>query len=303
MNKVLPTLSHRPVLLGRSFAQHLAFSIAGLCVTGFGCAAWAQGATSAGEGGSPSWLRSPLLFSGDGLPRETAAIEFLAGAGSLSDGYGNAQNYTLRGMGETSFGTLQGELSRQSRFGFNGTYASLALMQDWGADYRTMFSLGAGDSALFPSYRVDAAVYAKLGPQKQYALGVGGYYADGNEAGRSDTGLLLNGIYYGDPLTLEAGLRVNRAEPGAAVGSSQFVAATFGNPDRRALVLRAERSNETWQVLTTGPAKVDFISHTVGAQWRERITRDGLLILGVGYYQSPNYNRSSIEVGWRWSFR
>ena len=287
MKKNTTTLSHVPAKRVSAFSALRVICGVGLCFVGFAQTVLAQ---------------SVLLTDASAL-RETAAVEFLAGYGALSDGYGSAQNYTLRGIAVMPLGTLQAEVARQSRFGFTGNYGSLAWTRDWSADYRSWLSVGVGDSVLFPKSRVDAAAYAKFGNQRQYAVGVGGYDAEGNEAGRSDTGLVLNGIYYGNQLVLEGGLRINRAQPGAATGASQFVAATFGIESRRALILRAERANETWQVLTTGPAQVDFISHTVGAQWRERMTRDGTLILGVGYYQSPNYNRSSLDVGWRWSFR
>lgn len=236
-------------------------------------------------------------------PTEKSAIEAIAGFGSYDSGYGTAKSYSLRGMQVMDFGVLQAEVIRQTRFGFSGTYGDLSLTHDLSPDYYTIIGLGSGSSLLFPDWRMDLAGYRKFGEQRQYVAGLGTYYAKGNQDGRSDKGLIINGIYYGKDLVLEAGLRGNVANPGAAFGPSQYLAATFGSDERRAIILRAERAKETYQVLTTGTEKVNFISHSLGVQWRERMTRDGLLIVGLGYYKNPSYARTSIDVGWRWSFR
>lgn len=236
-------------------------------------------------------------------PTEKAAVEAMGGFGHYDSGYGTAKSYALRGMQVMDFGVLQAEVIRQSRFGFSGTYGDLSLTKNLSPDYYTMIGVGGGSSVLFPNWRADIAGYRKFGEQRQYVAGLGAYYANGNEAGRSDKGLILSGIYYGKDLVLEAGLRGNVANPGSAFGPSQYVAATFGSDERRAFIVRAERAKETYQVLTTGTEKVDFISHSIGIQWRERMTRDGLLIVGLGYYKNPSYARTSVDIGWRWSFR
>lgn len=236
-------------------------------------------------------------------PTEKTAIEAMAGFGNYDAGYGTAKSYSLRGIQVMDFGVLQAELIKQTRFGFSGTYGDLSLTHDLSPDYYAMVGLGSGGSLLFPDWRMDIAGYRKFGEQRQYVAGLGMYYAKGNEDGRSDKGLILNGIYYGKDMVLEAGLRGNVANPGAAFGPSQYLAVTFGSDERRAIIVRVERAKETYQVLTTGTEKVDFISHSIGVQWRERMTRDGLLIVGLGYYKNPSYASTSVNIGWRWSFR
>jgi YaiO family outer membrane protein len=237
------------------------------------------------------------------LPPEKSAIEASVGYGAFSNGYGDAQSYSLRGMQAMSFGVLEAEAVNQSRFGYTGNYGGLALTKDLSPDYYTIIGAGAGSSLLFPSWRTDATLYRKFGNRRQYVAGLGAYYAKGNAAERSDAGVILSGIYYGKDAIFEGGLRLNQANPGAVLGPSQYLAVTFGNDDRRAIILRLERAKETYQVLTTGVEKVDFVSNSAGIQWRERITRDGMLIAGLTYYQNPNYNRTSLDLGWRWSFR
>ena len=247
-----------------------------------------------GAGGAPA--------SGQ-LPPEKSAVEAMIGHGSISNGYGDAESYSLRGIQSLPFGVLEAEAVNQSRFGFTGNYGGLHLTKDLGPDWYFNAGIGAGSSLLFPSWRTDGTIYRKFGDKRQWVAGLGAYYAKGNEALRSDTGVILSGIYYGDDLVLEGGLRVNQADPGAVVGPSEYFAATIGSDDRRALILRVEHAKETYQVLTTGVQKVDYNSNSIGAIWHERITRDGMLIVGLSYYTNPLYNRTSLDLGYRWSFR
>src|SRR5450830_155836 len=290
MNLSLSGVWRRRLLSGAS-ALHGALLVAGL--------AWASSAAAQDSAIAAPMSDYPAIVA----PTEKSAIEAMAGFGNYNAGYGSARSYSLRGMQLMDFGVLQAEVVRQTRFGFSGTYGGLSLTHDLSPDYYTMVGIGSGSSLLFPDMRVDLAGYRKFGAQRQYVAGLGAYYAKGNQDGRSDKGLILNGIYYGQDLVLEAGLRGNVANPGAAFGPSEYVAATFGNDERRAIIVRAERAKETYQVLTTGTEKVNFISHSIGVQWRERVSPDGLLIVGLGYYKNPSYARSSIDLGYRWSFR
>ena len=237
------------------------------------------------------------------LPPEKSAFEVMGGFGSYDSGYGTAQSYSLRGIQVTDFGVLQEEAIRQSRFGFSGSYGDISLTHTLSPDNYAMVGVGAGGSLLFPEARVDLAGYQKFGSQRQYVVGLGAYYAEGNQAGRSDKGLVLSGIYYGNGFVLEGGVRGNVANPGSAFGPSEYLAATFGSDERRAFIIRLEHAKETYQVLTTGTEKVDYMSNSVAVQWHERITRNGLLIVGLGYYKNPSYSSKSINIGWRWSFR
>jgi YaiO family outer membrane protein len=290
----------------RSFAAALFLFGAGLSGTAF---PQESPATSEGPGQAIDNIRLAAPSSVPGtaaaspLPPEKSAIEASVGYGGFSNGYGDAQSYSLRGMQVMSFGVLEAEAVNQSRFGYTGNYGGLNLTKDLSPDYYTIIGAGAGSSLLFPSWRTDATLYRKFGDQRQYVAGLGAYYAKGNAAERSDAGIILSGIYYARDAVIEGGLRLNQANPGAVLGPSQYVAVTFGNDDRRAIILRLEHAKETYQVLTTGVEKVDYLSNTASVQWRERITRDGMLIAGLTYYKNPIYNRTSLDLGWRWSFR
>jgi YaiO family outer membrane protein len=234
---------------------------------------------------------------------EKGAIEFVFGDGHMTSGFGSATAAALRGMVVTSLGVVQGELDHASRFGFNGQYGALSLTRDLSEDYYITVGAGAGSSELFPRWRTDVTGYRKFGPDRRFVVGLGGYYAKGQDSGRWDEGMLLSGIAYFSSLILEGGLRFNRANPGQVFGPSQYIAATLGSDEKRAFIIRAEHAREAYQVLTTGTERVDYDSQSYSVQWRERISRDLLLLLGVQYYHNPTYNRTSAEVGFRWSFR
>lgn len=234
---------------------------------------------------------------------ERAAIEAVLDNGRMSDGYGGATAVALRGMMVTSYGIWQAELDRQSRFGFAGQYGALSLTHDFSDDYYVTVGAGTGNSELFSKWRVDVAGYRKFGPDRRFVAGIGAYYAQGQDSDRSDQGLVLSTLAYFQSVVLEAGLRFNRANPGMVFGPSQYIAATIGNDEKRALVLRVEHAREAYQVLSTGSERADYNSMSYAIQWRERVSRDLLLLVGAQYYHNTYYNRTYGEVGFRWSFR
>ena len=195
------------------------------------------------------------------LPPETGALELAGGDGHMTNGYGHARLLSLRGMAVTSLGVVQGELTQQSRFGYSGNYGSVALTHDFSPDYYSTVSVGTGNSPLFSSWRVDGTGYRKFGSERQYVAGIGAYYAKGNESARSDQGLLFTGITYLSGLVVEGGVRLNWADPGRILGPSEYLAATFGNDDRRAIIVRYEHAKETYKVLPGGPELVNFKQH------------------------------------------
>ena len=237
------------------------------------------------------------------LPPERAALELIGSDGKMTNGYGYARAFSLRGMAVTAAGVVQGELTQQSRFGFSGNYGNVSLTHDFSEDYYTNVGVGIGNSPLFPSWRVDATGYRKFGSERQYVAGVGAYYAKGNELERSDQGLLFTGLAYFTGIVIEGGVRLNWADPGDILGPSEYIAATFGNDDHRAIIIRYEHAKETYKVLPGGPELVNFKSNTINVQLRQRVSRDSMLLAGLEYYLSPAYDRLSLNLGWRWSFR
>ncbi|MCO5399622.1 YaiO family outer membrane beta-barrel protein [Ralstonia soli] len=234
---------------------------------------------------------------------ERAAIEVVLDNGRMTDGNGGATALAVRGMMVTPYGIWQAELDRQSRFGFAGQYGALSLTRDLSDDYYVTVGAGTGNSELFSKWRVDVAGYRKFGPDRRFVAGIGAYYAQGQDSDRSDQGLVLSTLAYFQSVVLEGGLRFNRANPGMVFGPSQYIAATIGNDEKRALILRVEHAREAYQVLSTGSERADYNSMSYGVQWRERVSRDLLLLIGAQYYHNPFYNRTYGEIGFRWSFR
>lgn len=249
-----------------------------------------------------SHAQEPLPVTVASTP-EKGALEIVFNHGHMSQNYGNAHDMALRGVLLTTYGVLQGEITQQKRFGFNGQYGALSFSHHFSPDYYAIVSTGIGNSELFPHWRVDTIGYHKLGAERQYVFGLGTYYAKGKDSERSDSGLLLAGIAYFPSFVIEGGLRINRAAPGSVIGPSQYVAATIGRGNSRTLIVRTEHAKEAYQVFPSGQEQVNYNSQTYSAQWREKISRDALLLIGVQYYKNPLYSKTSIETGLRWSFK
>ena len=234
---------------------------------------------------------------------ERGAIEVVLDNGPMTNGLGSATGLAVRGMMVTSFGIVQGELDRQSRFGFAGQYGALSLTRDLSEDTYMTVGAGTGSSELFSRWRVDVAGYRKFGPDRRFVAGIGAYYAEGQDSGRSDEGVVLSTLAYFSSMVFEGGLRFNRANPGQVFGPSQYLAATIGSDDQRAFIVRVEHAREAYQVFASGSERVDYNSMTYAVQWRERVSHNLLLLVGAQYYHNPFYSRTYGEVGFRWSFR
>lgn len=239
----------------------------------------------------------------DNYRPEKGALEFVGGTGHMTNGYGPSNGSILRGMLVTDQGVVQGSIEELSRFGYSGKYGTASLTRDLSPDYYMTVGAGLGSSELFSRWRVDVNGYRKFGPDQRFVVGLGTYYAKGQDEGRSDQGVSLSGIAYFTNLVVEAGLRLNQASPGMIAGPSQYVAATIGNDNTQALVLSAIHTREAYQVLSTGTALANYESHTLSAQWRQRITPSWMLLIGGTYYENPYYIRTVAEAGLRWSFR
>jgi YaiO family outer membrane protein len=239
----------------------------------------------------------------DIYPPEKGALELVGATGHMTNGYGPSNGSALRGMLVTDQGVVQGSIEQLSRFGYTGKYGTASLTRDISPDYYMTVGAGLGSSELFSRWRVDVNGYRKFGPDQRFVAGLGTYYAKGQDDGRSDQGVSLNGIAYFNNLVLEAGWRFNQANPGLIAGPSQYVAATVGNDNTQALVLSAIHTREAYQVLSTGTELANYESYTVTAQWRQRITPSWMLLIGGTYYENPYYIRTIAEAGLRWSFR
>ena len=237
-----------------------------------------------------------------GLPKtpdETMrSLELSAGAQSLTGGYGNWREVTLRGVYGMSSNLLQAELSAQRRFNKDGTFVGLSDTYTFNEDWYGFIGAGAGDGAFFlPRYRVDAALYRKLLPNRNLVANVGvGYYKAPDVY--NDRNISLGAAYYFDtPLVFEGGVRMNISNPGSVRTQQQFAALTYGRDKQDIVSVRYAWGAEGY--LATGPVTqlVNFDNREASLSWRHWFSQRTGVLVGVNRYNNPLYWRKGANVG------
>ena len=155
------------------------------------------------------------------------SLELSAGAQSLTGGFGNWRDLTLRGTYGAGAHVLQGELSQHHRFGQHGTFAGVSDTYTFNPDWYGSVALGAGDGAFYlPKSAFDATLYRKFLPKRNLVGSVGVGYYDA-PTGYTDRSVSLGAAYYFEaPWIVEGGVRFNTSNPGSVRSQQQFVALT-----------------------------------------------------------------------------
>ena len=225
-------------------------------------------------------------------------LELSTGAQNLTSGYGNWRELTFKGVYGAGSNVLQAELSAQRRFNKNGTFAGLSNTYTFNEDWYGFLSAGAGDGAFFlPRYRVDAALYRKLLPNRNLVVNLGvGYYKAPDIY--NDRNISLGAAYYFEaPLLVEAGVRMNISSPGSVRTQQQFAAFTYGRDKQDMVTARYTWGAEGY--LAVGPVTqlVNFDSQEASIAWRHWLnSRTGVLV-GANRYNNSLYRRTGLNVG------
>lgn len=234
---------------------------------------------------------------------ERLSLELSAGAQKLSNGFGNWNDITLRGMYALPSHVIQAELSQNRRFGLSGTFAGIGDTYTFNEDWFGGVSLGVGDGAFYlPRYRVDATVSRKLLAQRNLVASVGlGYYNAPD--GHVDKSMSIGAAYYFDtPWIVEAGVRFNHSNPGAIRTKQQFVAATYGRDKQDLVTARYGQGTEGYLATTSTSQLVNFRSKEANLMWRHWFAPSTGWLLGLNRYENPSYNRRGLNVGLFHSF-
>lgn len=225
-------------------------------------------------------------------------LELSTGYQSLSSGFGNWKDVTLRGIYSLPSQVLQAEVSTNRRFGVSGNFLSVGDTYTFNEDWFGSLAVGVGDGAFYlPKYRVDASVSRKFLEQRNLVttLGVGYYNAP---TGYSDKSVALSAAYYFDaPFTLEGGVRVNYSNPGSVRTSQQFVAATYGRNKEDLITGRYGWGSEGYLATTASNQLVDFRSDEVSLAWRHWFAPSTGWLVSTGRYSNPSYKRTGINIG------
>ena len=225
-------------------------------------------------------------------------LELSTGAQSLTAGYGNWQDLTLRGTYGTGAHVLQGELSAQHRFNKDGTFVGISDTYTFNDDWYGSLALGAGDGAFYlPRYRVDATVYRKWLADRQLVSSVGvGYYNAPD--GHVDRSLALGLVYYFKaPWIAEGGVRLNSSNPGGIRTQQQFVALTYGRDKQDLVSARYGWGGEGYLALTANTQLINFRSNEASLTWRHWVSPRSGFLVGANRYSNPLYRRTGITAG------
>lgn len=250
----------------------------------------ADAATLQSESSNPE----PLVLSAEGK----RSLELSAGGQSLSAGFGNWRDVSLRGVYGLSRHLLQGELSRSRRFGQDGTFAGVSDTYTFNEDWFGSFSVGKGDGAFYlPRYRVDAALYKKWLADRNLVTSVGvGYYKAPDVY--NDRSLSLGASYYFEsPWIVEGGVRFNTSNPGSVRTHQQYAAVTYGRDKQDLISARYTWGDEGYLAIAANAQMVNFKSREASIAWRHWLNQETGLLLSANRYSNPSYNRSGINVG------
>lgn len=229
---------------------------------------------------------------------EERSLELSAGAQNLSGNNDSWRNLTLRGVYSLSSHVLQGELTRDRRYGVDGTFVGLSDTYTFNEDWYGSLALGVGDGAFYlPNYRVDATLYRKLLPNRNLVASIGaGYYEA--PTGYTDKSLSLGLVYYFEaPWIVEGGIRRNTSNPGDVTTHQQFVALTYGRTKQNLVTGRYGWGREGYLAVANNAQLVNFTSREASLVWRHWLDDKTGVLVGINRYTNPSYNRSGFNVG------
>lgn len=225
-------------------------------------------------------------------------LELSVGAQDLTAGYPSWRDTTLRGIYEVDAHVLQAELSAKREFDESGVFFGLSDTYTINADWYASLAVGAGDGAFYlPQIRADAFVYRKWLAKKNLVSSVGFGYYDAPD-GHRDRSLTLAAIYYFDaPWVVEAGVRLNRSDPGSVDTHRQFIAATYGRHRQSLISVRYGWGGEGYQAIGENTSLVDFQSNELSVMWRRWVTPRAGFLVNLERYRNSFYTRSGVSVG------
>ena len=266
------------------------FSVVAALVVGHAAPALAQ---LSGEGQDLQIPPQPAK-----LETSPLRLELSTSAQSLSAGFGNWHDVTLRGVYGLASHTLQTELSQNQRFGQNGSFLGVSDTYTINDDWFSSLSVGAGDGAFYlPRYRMDAALSRKWFEKRNLvtSLGLGYYKAPDGHTDRSVSAGLV--YYFESPWIVEGGVRLNSSNPGSIRTQQQFFAATYGHEKQDLVTLRYGWGGEGYLAITANTQLVNFHSREASLAWRHWINPSTGILGSANGYTNPSYNRTGLTVG------
>lgn len=226
------------------------------------------------------------------------SLELSAGGQSLSAGFSNWRDLTLRGTYGLPRHLLQGEVSLNRRFDKDGAFVGVSDTYTFNEDWFGSVALGVGDGAFYlPRYRIDATLYKKWLADRSLVSSVGVGYYDAPD-GHTDRSVSLGAAYYfASPWIVEGGVRLNSSNPGSVRTQQQFVAVTYGRNKQDLVTTRYAWGSEGYLAIAANTQLVNFDSREASVAWRHWLDQRTGLLVSANRYTNPLYHRSGINIG------
>lgn len=191
-----------------------------------------------------------------------------------------------------------GEVVYLDRFGDSGSFFALANTHTWNPDWYSHLAVGSSSGGFFwPRLRVDAALSRKWLAQRNFVTTLGFTYFDAKDEFSDKTVSVEGAYFFSGPWVLQAGVKINRSDPGSVHSSSGFSAVSYGRAGEQLLVLRAEVGNQGYQAIAEESVIVDFPFHTLSLTWRRWLGRDWGFNLRAESFHSSAYDQRGFELG------
>lgn len=251
---------------------------------------------------------------GSSLPGLGAVGLFMDGPGyievggshsSLTAGNPDWNDFYARGMISGGRNIINGEITRESRFGDSGWFGDLGLTRTLSENWYAQLSAGGSVGGFFlPKVRTDALISRKLLPRRQLVMSVGGGFDQSRTVAHDWRGQVEGAYYFGYPVVLQAGLMWTRATPGNILARTQYIAASQGHEKEHFVSLRYEWGREGYEVIGPSTPLVptvnvlfDFPIRTITGTWRQWVGPNWGLNFNVEQHQETAYHRIGGTVG------
>jgi YaiO family outer membrane protein len=269
------------------------------------CGAVAQGQAASSNAVAPGSSLPGLGSVALGLDGP-GYIEIGGSHSSLTGSNGDWNDFYVQGSVSGGHNVINGELSREARFGDSGWFYGLGLTRTLSENWYAQISGGgsAGGGFFLPRFRTDGLINRKLLHNRQLVATVGLGFDQSKTVNHDLRAQVGAAYYFPFPLVLQGGLTWTHANPGNVLARSQFIAATEGHDKEHFFSLRYEWGREGYEVVGAPSVQIpsynvlfNFPMHDITGTWRQWIGPNWGVNFNIQQHQEPAYHRCGGTAG------
>ena len=232
-------------------------------------------------------------------------IEVGGSHSQLSAGNPSWSDFYARGVLSGGRNTLNGELTREDRFGDSGWFYDVGLTRTLSEAWYAQFSAGSSIGGFFlPKFRTDALINRKLLKRRQLVATAGFGYDKSKTVNHDIRGEAGAAYYFEYPLVLQGGVTWTHASPGNILARTQYIAATQGSQKEHFISLRYSWGREGYEIVGAPTPVIpaynvlfDFPVRDISASWRQWIGPNWGLNVQIDHHEEPAYHRFGGTAG------